>query len=97
MSRRIIEDQKSKNALVVARYLPSSLDDSESINNEEEVKMLEKVFKDLDEIENKSEGHLYRPKPPETSFFNQDYYLDESFLQRQNLNEKDSNSNSLIS
>lgn len=46
--------------------------DSESINNEEELKMFEKVFSQLDLIENKSEGHLYCPKPPENSFYNQD-------------------------
>lgn len=58
-----------------------SICDSESIQNEEELKIFEKIFKHFDDIENKSEGHLYHPKPPENSFFNQDFYLDESILQ----------------
>lgn len=53
--------------------------DSESIENEEELKMFQKVLCTYD-IDNKSEGLLYCPKPPESSFYNEDYYLDESLL-----------------
>lgn len=32
--------------------------------------MFEKVFKHFDDVwENKSDGHLYQPKPPGISFF----------------------------
>lgn len=41
--------------------------------------MFQKVLCTYD-IDNKSEGLLYCPKPPESSFYNEDYYLDESLL-----------------
>lgn len=73
----------------IYRSKPESIDESDYFVNEEESKMFENVLKHFDQLDNKSDGDLqvYRPKPPpEDNFFRQDDYLDDSMLQRQNLN-----------
>jgi hypothetical protein len=96
-NRRVSENNFLKSKLTFEKGNCDSICDSESINNEEELKMFEKVFSQLDLIENKSEGHLYCPKPPENSFYDQDYYLDESFHKQQLLNDRSIQSNSNLS